>query len=88
VPELVGAVPFGDDEPLGMAVQFDSADVPIGELSFEGPLKSLIDDLTPLFGERMISGRPMAKDYRVRELRITRGHRPSSSGATITLWML
>jgi hypothetical protein len=88
VPELVGARPFGSDEPLGMAIEFDDVGVAVGELSFEGPVKSLVDDLTPLFGERMISGRPMAKDYRVRELRITRGHVPRGSGVTVTLWRL
>jgi hypothetical protein len=88
VPELADAEEFGEDEPLGMALQFDRADVAVGELSFDGPIKSLVDDLTPLFGQRMISGRMYAKGYRVRELRITRGHAPEKSGVTVTLWYL
>jgi hypothetical protein len=88
VPELAGAGSFGHEEPLGVAVEFDAATVPVGELSFDGPLKSLVDDLTPLMGERMISGRALAKDYRVRELRVTRGHNMASNGVTVSVWML
>ena len=88
VPELHGIGPFGDGEPLGMALQFDSVDVPVGELSYNGPVKSLVDDLAPLFGQRSISGRLLAKDYRVRELRITRGHAPHRRGVNVTLWRL
>ena len=88
VPELETVTAFGNDEPIGMALQFDAADVPVGELSFEGPIKSLVDDLTPLFGQRRIAGRLLAKDYRVRELRITRGYAPGQAGVTVTLWYL
>jgi hypothetical protein len=88
VPELAGVAPFGVDENLGMALQFDGERVAVGELSYDGPIKSLVDDLTPLFGHRSISGRLLAKDYRVRELRITRGHAPSRAGVTVTLWDL
>jgi hypothetical protein len=73
----------GDDELLGMALEFDDDDVAVGELSFDGPVKSLVDDLTPVFGQRLISGRWLAKDYRVRELRITRGQAPGVGGVTI-----
>jgi len=88
VPELETIAAFGNDESIGMALQFDARDVPVGELSFEGPIKSLVDDLTPLFGQRMIAGRLLAKDYRVRELRITRGCAPGLAGVTVTLWYL
>lgn len=88
VPELAGVAAFGGDEPLGMALQFDDDDVTVAELSYDGPIKSLVDDLTPLFGQRAISGRLLAKDYRVRELRITRGHAPGRAGATVNLWRL
>jgi len=88
VPELQDVLPFGDDEPIGLALEFDSPDVAVGEMSYEGPIKSCIDDLTPLFGERMISGRMLAKDDRVRELRITRGHKPERAGVTVTVWRL
>jgi hypothetical protein len=57
-------------------------------MSYDGPTKSCIDDLTPLFGESKISGRLLAKDWRVRELRISRGHRPDRTGVTVTLWQL
>lgn len=88
IPELVGVATFGGDELLGMALQFDSAGVALGELGYEGPVKSLIDDMTPLFGLRLISGRLLAKDDRVKELRITRGHNPGRSGVTVMLWYL
>lgn len=88
VPELMGVGTFGNDEPVGIALQFDATGVAVGELSFDGPVKSLVDDLTPLLGQRMISGRLLAKDYRVRELRITRGHAPGRSGVTVSLWYL
>jgi hypothetical protein len=84
--EAIGS--FGGDEHLGLALDFDDDDVPIGELSFDGPVKSLVDDLTPIFGERLISGRALAKDYRVRELRITRGQAPGGGGVTATVWFL
>jgi hypothetical protein len=87
-PELAGVGTFGTDEPLGLALEFDNDDVPVGELSFDGPVKSLIDDLTPVFGQRLISGRLLAKDYRVRELRITRGHAPRRGGVTASVWFL
>ena len=86
--ELSDALPFGEDELLGMSLMFDSENVRVGELSFEGPVKSLVDDLGPLFGMQLISGRLLAKDYRVRELRISRGHAPSKIGVTVVLWFL
>lgn len=87
-PELAGAGALGDDEALGLALEFDDEGVPVGELSFDGPAKSLIDDLTPVFGQRLISGRLLAKDHRVRELRITRGHAPGRGGVTASIWFL
>jgi hypothetical protein len=88
IPELHDVEAFGGDGPLGLALEFDGSDVAVGDLSYDGPTKSCIDDLTPLFGETMISGRMLAKDYRVRELRITRGHAPERAGVTVTLWHL
>ncbi len=85
VTELQGVGAFGSDEPLGLALEFDDDDVLVGELSYDGPVKSLVDDLTPVFGERLISGRSIAKDYRVRELRITRGHPPGQAAVTVTV---
>ena len=88
VAELAGIEPYGDTEPIGLALEFDAADVTVGNLSYDGPIKSCVDHLTPLFGETMISGRMLAKDYRVRELRITRGHAPQRAGVDVTLWRL
>jgi hypothetical protein len=86
-PELGDVLPLGDDEPLGLALQFDASDTAVGELSYDGPVKALIDDLTPLFRERMISGRLHAKDYRVKELRITRRNAVGQRGVTVTVWL-
>ena len=88
VPELSAVTVFGRDEPVGLALQFDSPDVAVGELSYEGPVKSLIDDLGPLLGHRELRGRMEANDERVRELRITRGHDPERAGVAVTLWRL
>ncbi len=87
-PELEGVATFGSDEPLGLALEFDGSDVAVGEMSWVGPTKSLIDDLAPLLGQRWVRGRLEAEDRRVRELRITRGHAPRRSGVTVTLWCL
>jgi hypothetical protein len=87
-PELVNARPIGDDESLGLALQFDATDVAVGALSYDGPVKALVDDLTPLFGEQLISGRLLAKDHRVKELRISRGHSNGRSGVAVSIWRL
>jgi hypothetical protein len=86
--ELVGVTAFGDDEPLGLALAFDDPGVEVGEMSYDGPTKSLTDDLAPLFGWREVRGRFEGKDDRVRELRITRGHAPGKSGVTVSVWLL
>jgi hypothetical protein len=84
-PELAAfTMPLGDDEPLGLALAFDSAETAVAILDFTGPIKALIDDLQPLLGSYPQKGR----DYRIRELRITRGHRPGAEGVTIQLWFL
>jgi hypothetical protein len=86
--ELVGIEPIGDDEPLGLALAFDDPEVEVGEMSYEGPTKSLADDLAPLFGWRVGQGRSQAKDDRIRELRITRGRAPGRSGVMVSVWLL
>lgn len=86
--ELVDVEPVGKDEPLGLALAFDDPCVEVGEMSYEGPTKSLIDDLAPLFGWRTVRGRREGKDERVRELRITRGHASGKNGVTISVWQL
>ena len=85
VPELAGVAAIGRDDPLCLAVEFDAGDVPLAALSYDGPLKCLIDDLTPLFGTGMIAGRLLAKDHRVKELRITRGHNLGGAGVRVRL---
>lgn len=88
VPELQHARVLGGEEPVGVALEFDDAGVAVGEMSFDGPVKSLIDDLAPLLGQRLVSGRMLASDDRIRELRITRGHEPGRGGVTVTVWRL
>ena len=87
-PELEHVEVVGNDEPLCLTVEFDASDVPLAALSYDGPLKSLIDDLTPLFGTGLISGRLLAKDHRVKDLRITRGLNPDGHGVRVRLWPL
>ena len=86
--ELVGVPLVGADETLGLALAFDDPEVEVGEMSYDGPTKSLADDLAPLFGWRVVRGRPEGKDDRVRELRITRGHAPGKYGVTVSVWLL
>ena len=42
VPELKGLSVFEPDRELGLALLFDGADVPVGEMSYEGPTKLAI----------------------------------------------
>ena len=86
--ELVGVPLVGADETLGLSLAFDDPEVEVGEMSYDGPTKSLADDLAPLFGWRVVRGRPEGKDDRVRELRITRGHAPGKYGVTVSVWLL
>ncbi len=86
--ELLGVLPVGDNEPLGLALAFDDPNVEVGEMSYDGPTKSLTDDLAPLFGWQMVRGRREGRDERVRELRVTRGHAPRKSGVTVSVWPL
>jgi hypothetical protein len=85
---LAGSEVVAAGLPLGLALEFDSAGVAVGELSYEGPTKSLIDDLGPLLGVRTYMGRMVSDDERVKELRITRGHLTASRGVTVKLWAL
>lgn len=87
-PELEHVEVIGDDEPLCLTVEFDASDVAVAALSYDGPLKSLIDDLTPLFGTGLIAGRLLAKDHRVKDLRIFRGLNPGGHGVRVRLWQL
>lgn len=89
LPELVDRVaPPDGHSPLGLALAFDSGDTRVASLSFEGPTKSLIDDLGPLLGVQPYMGRMVSNDRRVKELRITRGHAPAQTGVTVTVWKL
>ena len=86
--ELVGITPLGSDETLGLELAFDDPDVPVGEMSYDGPTKSLVDDLAPLFGWQMVRGRQEGRDDRVWELRITRGRSPGRTGVMFSVWLL
>jgi hypothetical protein len=85
-PELTDVEVVATDDHLGLSLAFDSHRVAVGEMSYEGPTKSLIDDLAPLLGSRLYRGRVVSADDRVKDLRITRGHRPSGHGVTVTAW--
>ena len=87
-PELTAVEVVAPGRRLGLALEFDDADVAVGELSYEGPTKSLIDDLGPLLGVRPYRGRLVSDDERIKELRITRGHRPGGRGVRVALWPL
>jgi hypothetical protein len=47
-PEITEASVVAPGRPLGLSIELDSDEVQVGELSFAGPTKSLIDDLGPL----------------------------------------
>ncbi len=84
LPELANHQRIGSEEPLGLVVTFDSQEVRIGNFDFEGPFKPLIDRFGPLLGTYAQG----AKDYRIHEIRIFKGHEPEKSGATMGLWFL
>lgn len=88
LPAVLESSPIGLDNPLGLALEFDAQDVVIGTLSYEGPTKSLIDDLAPLFGSSLVNGKLQGKDHRIKELRITRGHHAGAGGVTVSVWEL
>jgi hypothetical protein len=84
-PELLSVpCPLGSDEALGLELAFDSPTTPVSNFDFTGPIKALIDDLEPVLGSYHQKGR----DYRIHELRIIRGQRPSSRGMAVTFWYL
>lgn len=87
-PDLLGVEVVAEGHNLGLTLAFDSAEVAVGELSYEGPTKSLIDDLGPLLGFRPYIGRVVSNDERVKELRITRGHRANGRGVEVSFWPL
>ena len=87
-PEIAKASVVAPGMLLGLSVEFDSDEAQVGELSFEGPTKSLIDDLGPLLGFRPYMGKSVSDDERVKELRITRGHFPGRTGVRIVIWPL
>lgn len=86
--ELADMAQIGDSGPLGLSLAFDDDGVVVGTLSFDGPTKSLIDDLAPLFGTTVVNGRSQGNDHRVKELRITRAQRPSAHGVLVAIWEL
>ncbi len=88
VPELVGKSVVAEGCPLGLALMFDAAETQVGEMSYDGPTKSLVDDLGPLLGFRMYRGRQVSADNRIKDLRISRGHHPGTSGVTVSVWPL
>lgn len=87
-PEIAESSVVAPGRLLGLALEFDLDDIQVGELSFDGPTKSLIDDLGPLLGVRPYMGRTVSNDERVKELRITRGHLPGRTGVHIAIWPL
>ncbi|GHO56073.1 hypothetical protein [Ktedonobacter robiniae] len=84
LPELEGQNIIGDEEPLGLILIFDSDETRIGDFSFEGPIKPLIDSFGPLLGTYHQS----AKDYRIHEIRILKGHRIGERGVRVGFWFL
>lgn len=87
-PELRHVEEVAPGSPLGLSLAFDAPEVAVGAMSYEGPTKSLIDDLGPQLGTRLYRGRPVSNDQRVKELRITRGHVPGGHGVVVTAWTL
>jgi len=85
MPELQGLSLIGlGTEPLGLEIRFDSPDVPIWNFGFDGPIKPFIDGMGPLLGP----ARQGPADYRIKDLRLSRGARPDRRGAQIRMWLL
>jgi hypothetical protein len=87
-PELAGVDVVGPGGFVGLQLAFEPGDVHVGEMSYEGPTKSLIDDLGPLLGFRPWRDRMVSADDRVKELRVVRGQKPGAKGVVITVWPL
>lgn len=82
--EITAQMAIHGDDALGVALGFDSATTRVGDFGFEGPIKAVLDALDPVFGQYAQG----AKDYRMHELRITRGGRPDSHGVSVAIWVL
>ena len=83
IPEIEADELFSDHEGLGLALRFDSDEIPIRRGWF-GPTEAVIDDLVAWFGT--YTRRGLIADHRIRDLRIERGVRPGAEGVHITLW--
>ncbi len=83
IPDIEADEIFSDHDGLGLALRFDSDDIPIRRGWF-GPTEAVIDDLVAWFGT--YTSRELIADHRIRDLRIERGVRPEAYGVHITLW--
>jgi len=82
---FAAAAVVGDgQDPVGLDIEFDDADVPIHDLGFEGPIKPFIDGLAPVLG----AARQGPADHRIKDLRIKRGLNDGRHGATVRVWPL
>lgn len=84
LPELLDVLPMGEEEPLGTALDFESDQIPIHALGFEGATKAAFDALGPFLGSYWAG----PKDYRIRDLRVTKRGNPGSSGLLLSIWLL
>lgn len=82
--EITEQTAIPGEHPLGVALEFDSATTAVGNFGFEGPIKAVLDALDPVFGHYAQG----AKDYRMHELRLTRGGQPDGHGVSVAIWPL
>lgn len=83
IPEIIDDPVFDEHEGVGLSLAFDRGDIPIRGGWF-GPTEAVIDDLAPWLGR--YTSRQLIADYRIRDLRITRGKSPDAAGVRITIW--
>jgi hypothetical protein len=83
IPEIGSDPVFNQHEGIGQSIEFDRTDIPIRRGWF-GPTEAVIDDLAPWLGRYQTRG--LIADHRIRDLRLTRGVKPDSHGARISIW--
>jgi len=81
---FIGLTPLGEpDQPIAIELAFAADSTAISDFGFTGPIKPLIDGMGTVLGPA-----PQGPaDYRIRDLRVTKGNDPLKTGVTVKIWL-